>query len=596
MRILNGLMFFVLMWFCTSCIDFTGDDDNDDGVSNVTEEINVQQIDEATLSYGKWKWGLAATSLPSGNTSSFVCTSDTIYGGYFALLQSGNTSLAFSFDEDFVVRNFSNMTGYIVQHGDGQMFITAIDDGRLSHFTYEDTTEIKTFDTPMESVAASILALCNQVDFVRSWFSQDLEMLLTAAIEPGSGILPGTAQNVYVGHYEDEAACRELNGLLRVLFGDAEPSISGFGVDGKSEKSVSVIVSGSFPSTSFQHGQAADSYGDEINNKVYCGLLVGDISSLYGNTPSILNLGNCLYNITPVPVTNTQQEITFVLPSDLSSGAYVLCPYLISSCEVEDMEAGYPINPHLIRYCSNPYHYYNIEASIENITQVECLYDETSGLSAHFRVSASINPGAEMEQYIGNWEIIVRRNGDVYNNGYIKADEEKGFTQTLEFSQQIYKGDCNIDEVNYRATCDLEFLIYVDVYPYVHYFAPRNYTAVYDEKPSIRYTEARLETALCTVNDHNVMESSVYYEYEVKGAFWLDDGLVTYWDDYEGGRAFMRDEVSGGNFFYGHFLFQQLKPATEYLMATRNGREFPSSNHLAFTWSGETVTSVEIAE
>lgn len=170
MRILNGLMFFVLMWFCTSCIDFTGDDDNDDGVSNVTEEISVQQIDEATLSYGKWKWGLAATSLPSGNTSSFVCTSDTIYGGYFALLQSGNTSLAFSFDEDFVVRNFSNMTGYIVQHGDGQMFITAIDDGRLSHFTYEDTTEIKTFDTPMESVAASILALCNQVDFVRSWF------------------------------------------------------------------------------------------------------------------------------------------------------------------------------------------------------------------------------------------------------------------------------------------------------------------------------------------------------------------------------------------------------------------------------------------
>lgn len=58
----------------------------------------------------------------------------------------------------------------------------------------------------------------------------------------------------------------------------------------------------------------------------------------------------------------------------------------------------------------------------------------------------------------------------------------------------------------------------------------------------------------------------------------------------------MRDEVSGGNFFYGHFLFQQLKPVTEYLMATRNGREFPSSNHLAFTWSGEAVTSVEIAE
>ena len=129
---------------------------------------------------------------------------------------------------------------------------------------------------------------------------------------------------------------------------------------------------------------------------------------------------------------------------------------------------------------------------------------------------------------------------------------------------------------------------------------PRHDTLVDDQKPSIRYTEASLVTALCDVDYHNVMEDAIHYAYEFSGAFWLDDNLTTYWAGPEGlhsgGTGFMGDYVIKGNFFYNHYLFANLKPTTEYLMATRKGEEFPSSNHLSFTWSGDKVSSVEIVD
>lgn len=83
-------------------------------------------------------------------------------------------------------------------------------------------------------------------------------------------------------------------------------------------------------------------------------------------------------------------------------------------------------------------------------------------------------------------------------------------------------------------------------------------------------------------------------------SFGLDDNL----DDLLGGpRGIAQWQAQDlwaichrGNFFYNHYLFANLKPTTEYLMATRKGEEFPSSNHLSFTWSGDKVSSVEIVD
>ena len=241
-----------------------------------------------------------------------------------------------------------------------------------------------------------------------------------------------------------------------------------------------------------------------------------------------------------------------------------------------------------------------IDADIESIVVEKCTYHETSDLSAAFKVKARINPPADMESVIERWGIVVRKSDDSLGDNMIMADGEDKYSHTFEFVQQIYRGDCKIDEENYKATCDLEILIYVDIYPYVHYLVPRSYTVVYDEKPSIRYTQASLVTELCDVENHNVMEDAIHYAYEVTGAFWLDDNLVTYWDGpegwHKGGTSYMGDYVIEGDFFYSHFLFTDLHPTTEYLIATRHGVEFMSSNHLVFGWSGDKVTSVEIVE
>ena len=80
-----GLLFPIV--FFPACIDLFGNDEEDDeSLSEVPpEELTVEKIEEATLSFAQWEWGLVATSQASGETSTFVCTTDTINGGYLAL-------------------------------------------------------------------------------------------------------------------------------------------------------------------------------------------------------------------------------------------------------------------------------------------------------------------------------------------------------------------------------------------------------------------------------------------------------------------------------------------------------------------------------
>lgn len=607
MKILKviGLLLPVVLF--SACDDLFGNDEEEDDnlTDNATEEFVVEKIDEATLSFAQWEWGLVATSQPSGETSTFVCTTDTINGGYLALFQNSNYSLIFSLNDDFKVQHFSQYnTGYVVDYGNDKVYVMSTDEDGYVYQVYDAAIECEVRDTPFESIAAGIEAFRAQIDMVQPWFTDAYSMLLDAVLGDDAESLPVVAYEPYVENYGPAINKSALVNLSQALFGNVYPRVGGFNVNSDGTKTVTVYVSEDFPSTTCRRGQVAiesGKYGEEAENAIYCGLVIGDVSTLYGTSGSYLTLGNCLYNVPPVKVTDVKAGMEFLLPEDLSlGGSYLVCPYLISADDAADMASGHEVDPALLQYCLSPYPYYNIEAVIESVKMEKCTYHETSDLSAAFKIQARINPPADIESLIERWGIVVRKSGDTSVDNMIMAEGEDKYSNMFEFAQQIYRTDCKIDEENYKATCDLEILIYVDIYPYVHYLVPQPYTVVYDEKPSIRYTEASLVTELCDVDNHNVMEDAIHYAYEVKGAFWLDDNLVTYWDGpegwHKGGTRYMGDYVIKGNFFYNHFLFANLKPTTEYLIATRHGAEFMSSNHLVFGWSGDKVTSVEIVE
>ncbi len=608
MRYLNFASLGLFLWLFTGCIGLLGneEDEEENLPTDDPEEIVVEKIDAATLSSTQWEWGVMATAQLSGEVSTFVCTSDTINGGYLAYFQNySNETLLFSFDDDFKVRHFSHSgVGYVVDYSDDKVYIMSTDEGDPVYQVYDTSVAAGSGYTSFETVAASIDAFKARIDIVQPWFSEAFSMLLTTVLRDGGESLPEAANAPYVENFGLELNKAAFSNMLRYMFGNAYPRVGGFNVKSDGTKTVTVYFSEDIPSTICRRGQQAiaeGKYGDEVANTLYCGVVVGDVSKLYGGTGSYLTLGNSLFNVAPVAVSDVKAGLEFSLPADLSlGGSYLVCPYLISADDAADMASGHEVDPALLQYCLSPYPYYNIEAVIENIEMKQCTYHETSDLSAAFTVRAHINPPADVEPLIEQWGIIVRKDSASFADNMIMAGENDGYSHTFEFSQQIYRSECSIDETNFRATCDLEMLIYVNIYPYGHCLVPQPYTVVYDEKPSIRYTEASLVTALCDVDYHNVMEDAIHYAYEVSGAFWLDDDLTTYWEGPEGlhsgGTGFMGDYVIEGNFFYNHFLFARLKPTTEYLMATRKGVEFRSSNHLSFTWSGDKVSSVEIVD
>ncbi len=606
MKYVNLSVLLLSLWLFTGCIDlFGGDEEEEDLSGGASETTVVERIGATTLSSARWEWGLVATSQPSGETSTFVCKTDTVYGGYLAMFQSSSYSLDFSFDNDFRVRHFSAYSvGYVVDYSDDKVYVMSTDEGDYVYNVYDVVIDSEIGNTPFQSMAAAIDAFRSQIDMVQPWFSDAFSALLETVLKGDAESLPEVSYEPYVEYYDPAINKAELTNMLRAMFGNAYPKVGGFNVNSDGTKTVTVYFSEGFPPTVCRRGQeaiASGKYGEETENEVYCGLVIGDVSTLYGSTGSYLTLGNCLYNVSPVKVTDAKAGMEFQLPEDLSvGGSYLVCPYLISADDAADMASGHDVNPALLQYCLSPYPYYNIEAVIESVEMEKCTYHETSDLSAAFNIRAHISPLADVESLVERWGIVVRKRGDSSINNMIVADGEDKFAHTFVFAQQIYRADCDIDEANYRATCDLEILIWIDIYPYVHYLVPQPYTVVYDEKPSIRYTEASLVTALCDVDYHNVMEDAIHYAYKVSGAFWLDDNLTTYWAGPEGlhsgGTGFMGDYVIKGNFFYNHYLFANLKPTTEYLMATRKGEEFPSSNHLSFTWSGDKVSSVEIVD
>lgn len=608
MKALNLLSLMASLWLFTCCIDlFDEEEDKENPPVKPAEEFVVNKISQEILSNALWDWGIAATEQNSGNIATFTCTPDTIYGGYLAMMQNSGQNISFSFDEDFRIRSFSkNSTGYVVQYQDTTVWITTRINDAFSHQAYHSPGTCPQQNTPFGSIAASIEAFRQQIDLIQPWFSNDFEIMLQTVLAGEADTLAETNNGgIFIETYGSYVISMIQN-IRTAMFGNADPKVGGFNVEPDGTATVKISFSGDLPAMTYRHGQsmqASDTYGEEIENKIYCGVLIGDISrsNPSGMDAYNLTLGNCTYNIAPVPVSSLKEQILFTLPKDMPVGdVFIIRPYLISESDAADMQAGYPVNPFMLEYGRKPYPFYNIEARIESIEQVSCTYHETSDLMARFKVKASIQPKNGAESQITQWGIAIRDIGDNSVKNMFPSNGGNNLSDTFDIGQQIYRSECEIDESNYRATKELEFLIYVDIYPYTHYFVPCTYTVVYDEKPSIRYTKASLTTALCDIDDHNVMEDAISIAYEVKGAFWLDDGMITYWDSPEGlreaGVGFTCDVATEYNFFYSHFLFKNLRASSEYLMGKLNGKDFPSSNRLTFTWSGDKVSSVKITE
>ena len=279
-----GLLFPIV--FFPACIDLFGNDEEDDeSLSEVPpEELTVEKIEEATLSFAQWEWGLVATSQASGEASTFVCTTDTINGGYLALFQNSNHSLIFSLNDDFKVQHFSQYsTGYVVDYGNDKVYVMSTDEDGYVYQVYDAVIEREARDTPFESIAAGIEAFRAQIDIVQPWFTDAYSMLLDAVLNGDAESLPVVAYEPYVENYGPAINKSALVNLSQALFGNVYPRVGGFNVNSDSIKTVTVYISEEFPLTTCRRGQnaiEAGQYGEEGVVNGYAGLALAKVSQM----------------------------------------------------------------------------------------------------------------------------------------------------------------------------------------------------------------------------------------------------------------------------------------------------------------------------
>lgn len=591
--LLSGL---VLILFTTAC------QENDD--------YKAQGI----KGYGKFKspqWEWCSCFITEDDSRIvFVCNKDSASGGYVAAINeygfNSHNAICYELDEHFTIKGFSfegygpfNVMEYVVTSHGNTMYVTGLEDGRLSHYTYsyENQRANCLSSNPYAACAISISGFNEKVDILNVRIPVQWKSLIEKTASGGYDNAPTVESSVTPG-YNDVTRLDKTEQICNYIFGKSVIFINNSEFNyGKSKDGnfyATVEVQNAIPEKTFNRNPAKATYGSSVENKVYYGLLIGDDIEV--------NTYNALYNVKGGEVRRGEKTTTytFQLPK-LASGIYYLRAYLASEDEYHGMESG-DFNPRMLRYAGGSKAYCALEASLNGVEMTNCLYDN-SGVMADFEIDVVVPkiPYSPIHWVESSWGIAYSRLGNDFSESSVYGRTE-GFSGNLAIGiGNLYREDFKLDYDNYRATLDMEILLYCYVGNEKIILDRKPCTIVYDKKPKLRYVSAELVQDTCTIN-HVKLEDAILEKSIISGAFWFDSDIeireANGKEDYFMAEIF---SVDYGKFssvkFYKHFYTNEQKSTKKYMRTILNGQEF-RSNELHYTWSEDRskIISVEVSD
>ncbi len=336
-----------------------------------------------------------------------------------------------------------------------------------------------------------------------------------------------------------------------------------------------------------------DDYGNVINNHTYCGIVVGKekSASFYD------------YEQRTLCQSVEGEPLIFTLEPLEAGVIYTLTPFLISGRDLQKVNSGIHIDPQLIRYGTSDYiEDFNAKISDFSIEQ-NSDYSQSEGLLVKSSLTVSLPPTLEIDSW--GVEITVGKVSEI-----LYADNVNQLKKTFQSSFQVYRNMMNLDYDSYQATIPVSARVFIQHKGNAFYSYGESVQKmfVYDRKPSIRFSNARMVGATCynylqygVCNDcKNRVENVPCYDLVIDGSLWFDGNYVMYWDSWYAGENWVKDLVSKNCYdFYQHFALYDYQASTYYYTYSVNGTMHLSDNKIRYTWGKDSddtpcITGVSI--
>lgn len=326
------------------------------------------------------------------------------------------------------------------------------------------------------------------------------------------------------------------------------------------------IMASPIYNTTFNRGYDSGNYGEEMENKVYCGLL-------FSTSPDP-TVGKHDYISRIVPVDPVDNYVWVDVPENLEDKTYYIRAFMVSEQEKAKVERGEYVHPHLIYY-----------------------EDGVDGMDKFYGGTAQINNFKSVNESVFNRQLTVNLSGDLLLSDHLsgalqgmaiqlmarpvgqESYESIGEAESGKINEYIhmYRNDFKeLDQENFVARGEWELAVYagwvcIGVKPF---------TVVYDKKPKLYYKDLTSDGK--TVTYTRIYEGALWFDGDIKGMWEYSGGTMEHFSAFANDTQ-LEDTV---NIDDSGMISHQLKTTGEYLQSTVFGKTI-TSNRLIYIRNDE---------
>lgn len=531
--------------------------------NNKEKQPVVVEVQDSTMVINGWKWAINLD-----NHLRILASPDSRNRGYFALIDDmDGYDAIFMFDDKCKLSQACiNLIWYYFFYQENTLHVSYRDNAIWRHHSFNFQSTSLSGTNAFERITANLKTVCQTVSFLPKPVGTNINDLFaavsnrkynTSSAQDDDTAIQDFCKSVF--YYETS------NPTLRHDLFDTDTFVHYTHERTAEHNQVGIMVSPIY-NTTFNRGYDSGNYGEEIENKVYCGLL-------FSTSPDpTVNKHEYISDIVPLePVDN---YVWVDVPDELEDKTYYIRAFMVSEQEKAKVEQGEYIHPHLAYYedgVDGMELFYGGEAQINNIKAInESVYNRqlTVNLSGDLSLSGYLSEALQGKAI----ELRVRPVGQK-SYEYLNQAEQGKINGYIHMYRQDFK---EVDLENYIARSDWELAIYagwvcIGVKPF---------TIIYDKKPAIYYSDLTSDG------------TTVTYKKTCEGALWFDGDIKSIWEYSNGtlecSSAFANDTEyeQTVNIDDSGLISHQLKTTGEYMQSSAYGQEI-KSNRLIYIRNSE---------
>ena len=571
---------------CVSCAEEAGDDGSGEG-ENYSESAVYRLPAEAV---GDWDDVLMTHRAEAARNVEIGVKTVSETGGCFVYVnrpeRPASAALMFELDEHLKVKGFT-MDGEVYGVEEKGEYVTVVkypSDGSpctVHSYPVKRGAAAKTVVKAgagfgLVEIVNSIFDFEGNVGNLLDVFEGDWKGLLTSAAEGAVVDLLPSAPLKLAATLTFEAAHGVYDGLNEgkrlALFDKCTPYI---GLKNKGTDGIYTITVG-FDNGGYIPPMIYDDDGEIIENRAYCGIVVGK-----ERTPSFYD-----YDQRTLCQPVAEGGLAFTLEQLEPGAVYFLRPFLISERDLRKANSGFSVDPQAIRYGTTDY-IEDFDAEISDFTvEQNGDYDQTTGLISEVSLTVSLPPSLEIDA----WGVELTVGND---SKLLYADDVNQVSKTFTTNAQVFKNAMQLNYGSFRASVPVSARVFIQHKgnAFYSYGASEQRTLVYSRKPSIRFSNVRMESASCDYYQKygacphckNRVEYVPCYDLEIDGTLWFDGNYVMFWDEWYAGENWAQDMKKEVYDFYRHTALCEYQAGSFYYTYTVNGQE-RTSNKILYTW------------